>query len=104
MRVLPSFADPLHFARYEVATLSATLPHRPRRSGLTVYLRHHSADLDMLDKVFLDRAYRFPDPVVTSLQMLGRPIRVLDLGAHIGLFGLYVLQRFPDAWIDSVEL
>jgi hypothetical protein len=29
------------------------------------------------------------------MRSLGRPIRVLDLGANIGLFGAWALGRFP---------
>ena len=34
---------------------------------------------------------------------LGRPLRVLDLGGHIGLFALSIFGLYPDAKISSVE-
>ena len=100
---LPLFEQPLRFARHEVSPLRIALPHRLRRSGLTVVLRHHSTDVGALNEVFLRELYRPPGPVAARLQNLGRPPRVLDLGAHVGMFGLYVLGAHPNAEIVSVE-
>jgi FkbM family methyltransferase len=57
----------------------------------------------VLDEVFAQGEYEFPAEVEAVLQTVERPLRVVDLGANIGLFGAYVLRRFPDASILAVE-
>ena len=103
LRRLPVFDDPLRFARYEVSEVPRALPHRLRGSGLIVYVRHHTADIGMLNAGFVEDAYRFPAPVWDRLTSLRHPPRVLDAGAKVGMFGLYVLERFPDARILALE-
>lgn len=47
-------------------------------------------------EVFVDEVYAPPIP-------LPPPVRILDIGAHIGLATLYFAGRYPDAQIDSYE-
>lgn len=77
--------------------------YRLRDSGLRVALRHGSSDVWVLEEIFDRRCYAAPEPVWSILSGLGRPPRILDLGGHIGLFGLYMLGLFPEAEITSVE-
>lgn len=77
--------------------------YRVRESGLPVYIRHATPDVVTLDEVFYTRHYALPGPVTELLEGLGRPPRVIDLGANIGLFGVFVLARFPTARITAVE-
>jgi FkbM family methyltransferase len=77
--------------------------YRVRESGLPVYIRHATPDVVTLDEVFYTRHYALPLPVTDLLDGIGRPPRVLDLGANIGLFGVFVLGRFPTARITAVE-
>jgi FkbM family methyltransferase len=74
-----------------------------RDSGLRVAVRHGSTDAMVLDEIFSHQCYALPKPVRAILGRLGRPPRILDLGGHIGLFGLYVLGLYPGAEITSVE-
>ena len=74
-----------------------------RGSGLRVVLRHGGSDGFVLDEIFGQRCYAFPEAVADRLGRLRRPPRVLDLGGHVGMFGLYVLGLHPDALITSVE-
>jgi FkbM family methyltransferase len=74
-----------------------------RDSGLRVALRHGSSDVWVLEEIFDRRCYALPEPACTILSGLGRPPQILDLGGHIGLFGLYMLGLCPEADITSVE-
>jgi len=57
----------------------------------------------VLDEVFAQFEYEPPAEAQAALRAAERPLRVVDLGANIGLFGAFVLQRFPDASILAVE-
>lgn len=87
------------------ATLGLPGPRRyeVRATGIQVLLRHGSRDIGIFDEVFCSAAYEPPDAVVSALQELGRPPRVLDLGANIGLFSAYGSGRWPGARTTAVE-
>lgn len=95
--------SPARFAWRELRGSDALAAYRLRCSGRTVYVRHNTADLVVLEEVFYTGHYRLPDHVARFLDGLRRPPRVLDLGANIGLFGLWVLDRFPGAEIVAFE-
>jgi FkbM family methyltransferase len=76
--------------------------YRLRGSSSRVVIRHRTADVVTLDEVFHLRDYELPPPVARELDSLDEP-SVLDLGANIGLFGLFVLDRYPRARITSIE-
>jgi FkbM family methyltransferase len=73
-----------------------------RSSGVAIALRHHTGDVLVLDEIFSQLEYEPPPEVRSSLTGLHAPT-VVDLGANIGLFGAWVLERYPDARIISVE-
>jgi FkbM family methyltransferase len=77
--------------------------YRLRESGRCVFVRHGTADVVTLDEVFYTRNYALPAAVAGIVDSLGRPPRVLDLGANIGLFGIFVLERYPEARIVAIE-
>ena len=68
--------------------------YRLRSSGTRVYLRHRSRDMDILNEIFIADTYSPPEGT-----RLSGPLRVLDLGGNVGLFGAFALH----AW-DVVEL
>ena len=76
--------------------------YRLRAARGKVVIRHGTADVVTLDEVFHLRDYELPEPVARELESLGEP-RILDLGANIGLFGLFVLDRYPHARVTSIE-
>jgi FkbM family methyltransferase len=80
--------------------------YRLRTSGLAVTLRHRSRDIDILNEIFGGtggiNAYAPPEALSAVLGAADPP-RVMDLGANIGLFGLYVLGRWPSAQITAFE-
>lgn len=83
-------------------SVAATYPLR--ESGVAITIRHKSHDVLILDEVFSQREYTFPEAVVSRLSgRAGRSPKVADLGANIGLFGAWILGRFPEAEIVAFE-
>ena len=76
--------------------------YRLRESGVAVAIRHKSPDVLILDELFSQREYVLPDEIRTRLAT-SSPVQVVDVGANIGLFGAWVLGRFPDARILALE-
>ncbi len=74
-----------------------------RGTGVHVLLRHGSSDITTFDEVFCSSAYEPPADVAACLAELGRPPRVVDLGANIGLFSAFGMGRWPGAQITAVE-
>jgi FkbM family methyltransferase len=72
------------------------------RSGSVIYLRQPDIDDWIVWEIFNLRMYEPPAKVDAYLQRLPRP-RILDVGAHVGLFGRYMLDTLPRAEITSVE-
>jgi len=91
------------FAVRELLRRPGLARYRVAGSGLAVFVRHGTADVPTLDEVFLRRDYDPPEEVAALLCALRSPLRVLDLGANIGLFGVFVLGLEPGARITAVE-
>jgi len=68
-----------------------------------VFVRHDTLDTFVLEECFGRRdSYRPPAAVEAWLR--GRPaLRILDLGANIGLFGLLALRRYPGSSVVGYE-
>jgi FkbM family methyltransferase len=92
-----------HFVWRELSGSRRLAQYRLRRSGRTVFIRHNTADPIVLAEIFYSGHYEPPDEVARALDCLGRPPALLDLGANIGLFGLWALERFPGARITAFE-
>jgi FkbM family methyltransferase len=93
----------LEFAWLELAAPGPVLKtHHLRETGVAFAVRHQTADILALDELFSQREYELPQRVEEVLAGR-RPLRVLDLGANIGLFGVWILGRFHDAEITSIE-
>lgn len=74
-----------------------------RGSGVRVVLRHGTSDTRMFDEVFCARVYAPPAAVTATLAALGRPPRVVDLGANVGLSSADAAARWPGAEITAIE-
>jgi FkbM family methyltransferase len=96
-------AEHARFAANELRPGRRCSRYRLRGSTVQIVLRHHTSDVMVLDEVFAQQEYELPREVEGALQAAKRPLRVVDLGANIGLFGAYILQRFPDAVLRGVE-
>jgi FkbM family methyltransferase len=91
------------FVIREISGRDGVFGYGLRGSGRQIFVRHGTPDIVTLDEVFYRRDYEFPRDVKNGLDKLGRAPVALDLGANIGLFGVFLLERFPDAWIGAVE-
>ncbi|MCW3032493.1 MAG: FkbM family methyltransferase [Solirubrobacterales bacterium] len=79
---------------------SGVFRYRLRGSGATVALRHSVQDGATMAEVFHRRDYQPPAELAGAL---ASPGRVLDLGANVGLFGIYAAHRWPEASIVGYE-
>jgi FkbM family methyltransferase len=70
-------------------------------SGVSVVIRHRSRDVDLVVEVF--GARRPYEPPAVLAQRLSGPLRILDLGGNIGLFGAFALARFDVRELRSFE-
>jgi FkbM family methyltransferase len=96
--------DPWRFAWNELwPGRRETLSYRLRESGVAITIRHKSPDVLILDEVFSQQEYRLPEAVESRLAEREAPLTVADVGANIGLFGAWILGRFPDAEILALE-
>jgi FkbM family methyltransferase len=77
-----------------------------RRSGLKFHVRHRTGDVAILNKVFARNggsdSYTPPPEVVAAIGSTRAP-KILDVGANIGLFGVFALERWPEAQITAFE-
>ena len=103
LRQASTVRSPVRFLRLELSASGRLARYRLRRSGRLVHLRHNTADPLVLEEIFYTGHYVLPDPVSAFLNGLGRPPRVLDLGANIGLFDIWALDRFPGAEVVAFE-
>jgi FkbM family methyltransferase len=95
--------SPARFVWRELSASGRLATYVLRRSRRPIYIRHNTADPLVLEEIFYSGHYRLPDDAARFLDGLGRPPRVVDLGANIGLFGVWVLDRFPGAEITAFE-
>lgn len=72
-------------------------------AGPRICLRHEGIDSFVFEEVLIDRAYEPPAEVARILSALDRPPRILDLGANIGLFGVYSRLRWPGSTVLGYE-
>jgi FkbM family methyltransferase len=103
LRFAPVFTEPLRFALGEMGGRVRVRSYLLRNSPVRVYLRHCTADANVVGELFVERVYEPPVQVLDRLRALERPPRILDLGANIGLFGAQALARWPGAQITAVE-
>lgn len=97
--------EPVRFVRNELRPGAGVLAsYRLRESDVRIAVRHKSPDILILDELFAQREYVLPDEVADCLTHLNPPApKVVDLGANIGLFGAWILGRFPAARIVALE-
>ncbi len=82
---------------------SSTHVYRIRESGLRVLIAHRTPDVLTLDEIFSQHVYEPPDAVSSRLEQLGRPLRAVDLGANIGLWGIWLHGRFRVGHLTALE-
>jgi FkbM family methyltransferase len=95
--------SPIRFVYRELSGGRGPERYRLRRSGRPVFIRHNTEDPFVLGEIFYTGQYDVPEPVARLLEGVGRPPVVIDLGANIGLFGLWALDRFPGSQVTAFE-
>jgi FkbM family methyltransferase len=94
---------PARFLVREVAGADGTSCYGLRDSDLNVCIRHRTPDVYALDQAFQEGHFEIPGRILDVLTRRAGPLQILDLGANIGLFGIAVLKRFPDAELVAFE-
>ena len=96
--------DPVRFFAREALRRRGPARYRLRRDRrVVVALRHATPDVETFDQVFLQGSVAEPPVVRERLDALGRPPRILDLGANIGVSAAWFAARWPGARIVCVE-
>jgi FkbM family methyltransferase len=90
------------FAARELLRMRAVAHYHVRASGRSVLIRHCSPDVVTLGEIFHRPDYD-PPPEVAAVLDRREPLRILDLGANVGLFGVFASGRWPDAHLTAVE-
>ena len=103
LRTAAAVREPARFLARETLMRRATHAYRLRGSGQRAVIRHPVLDAWVLYEVFGRGEYALPEPVRRRLVALDRPVRVLDLGGHVGLFGLFAREALPGARLVSFE-
>jgi FkbM family methyltransferase len=91
------------FVFKELRNASGIGRYRLKGSGLWIHARQPLLDMWTIEETFRFRVYGPPAEAKARLDELGRPPRVVDLGGHIGCFGLFVRELFPGARVVSFE-
>jgi FkbM family methyltransferase len=91
----------MRFFFREMLGTSARGAYALAETGGSIVIRHHTSDLEILAEVFGWRLYEPPPEVLAVLPR--NCLTVLDLGAHIGMFGLFARYRFPGCRIEAFE-
>ena len=66
------------------------------KNGLKVTVNKNGGDLTTLFEVFVNEDYKFEGDK-------SNPGNILDIGANVGYFSLYISKRFPDAKVFAFE-
>lgn len=77
--------------------------YHTRGRAIPYCLRHGTRDVGIFSEIFIAGEYDPPPAVAERLASLGRPPRILDLGANIGLFAASCRERWPGTHVVSVE-
>jgi FkbM family methyltransferase len=99
-RQAPLVDRPVRFFVAGMLELPGIHPYRLRRSNAPVWLRH-PVDSWTLGDIFVQRVYEIPEEIMRALP--AGPVHILDLGANIGLFGLFAREVLPDCRIVGYE-
>jgi FkbM family methyltransferase len=95
--------ESMRFAARELLARSGPAVYRPRGRPLRAVIRHRTADLYVLNEIVRHGSYDLPTEAECRLDALGRPPRIVDVGANIGLFGIELFARFPEAVVTAFE-
>lgn len=91
------FSSLVTFYRLKYFTKDDKQMHRlGLKSGLMLNVNKNQGDLTTLFEVFIDEDYEFGENT-------NEKINIIDIGANVGYFSLYISKKFPNAKIFSFE-
>jgi FkbM family methyltransferase len=90
------------FAIRELQGAKSSHVYRIRENGLRAAVEHGTPDVLTLDQAFYQHVYEPPEAVRTQLARLA-PLQALDLGANIGLWGLWLHGSFGVGSVTALE-
>ncbi len=99
-KVMPLVATPWRLALAEMFSTDTNARAWQLRTGETVWMRPGTSDLLSLVEVYRQQLYRLPNRV---RDMLDETPIVIDAGANIGLFTLYVCKQHPSVRVKAFE-
>jgi FkbM family methyltransferase len=96
-------SESARFTARELRRSRSAHVYRIRENALRVLLAHGTPDVLTLDQAFHQHVYEPPPGALAALQSLDRPLRALDLGANIGLWGLWLHGRLAVERVTGLE-
>ena len=93
-------AQSIRFTARELAGSHAVCVYGVRESGVRLVLQHRTPDVLVLDEIFYQRLYEPPAEVAS---VLPTPLRAIDAGGNVGMFGVWLLGRYPGSELTSFE-
>jgi FkbM family methyltransferase len=94
--------ESLRFAARELWGNERLAEYHVRENGLRILIRHRTPDVFALDQAFYQRHFD-PPREVTEILDARTPLKIVDLGANIGLFAVAMLGRYPGSTVTAFE-
>ncbi|MGH2913128.1 MAG: hypothetical protein ACRDJ3_11710, partial [Solirubrobacteraceae bacterium] len=77
--------------------------YHTRKGRVPYFIRHGTRDVGIFSEIFIAGEYDPPAAVSERIGALGRPPRIADLGANVGLFAAFCRERWSGASVVAVE-
>ena len=94
--------ESVRFAVRELAGRRRLAEYHVRENGSPIFIRHGTPDVFALDQAFYQRHFD-PPPEVTEILGRRAPLKIVDLGANIGLFAIAMLGRYRGSTVTALE-
>jgi FkbM family methyltransferase len=91
------------FTARELRGTDSTHVYRIRASGLSAQIAHGTPDVLTLDQAFYQHVYEPPSAISSRLALGGRSLSAVDLGANVGMWGLWLHGRFAVERLVALE-
>ena len=92
-----SFGSMLRFYKLKYFTGKENKNHKIfLKSGIALNVNKNEGDLTTLYEVFVDEDYNFGNTA-------NRNINILDIGANVGYFSMYIANKYPESKVFSFE-
>lgn len=95
--------ESVEFARRELSRSQGVGSYRLRQTGVAFCVRHDTPDVFAFDQAFRQRQFDLPSDVSAALGDSSTSLRVVDLGANIGLFCAHALGHYPTSSFVAFE-